>query len=67
MQVTVVNECAVFIRKVFHVPKAILLVPKIYSPISYHLQVINNDTGEEVPKFFNSVLPFRYTPNKVGV
>ncbi|XP_034157735.2 androglobin [Pangasianodon hypophthalmus] len=53
-------------REVFHVPKAILLVPKIYSPFRCHLCVVNNDTGEEVPKFFNSVLPFTYTPNKAG-
>ncbi|XP_058249061.1 androglobin isoform X1 [Hemibagrus wyckioides] len=53
-------------REVFHVPKAILLVPKIYSPFPCRLHVINNDSGEEVPKFFNSVLPFTYTPNKAG-
>ncbi|XP_060770092.1 androglobin isoform X2 [Neoarius graeffei] len=53
-------------REVFHVPKAILLVPKIYSPFPCYLDVINNDTKEEIPKFFNSVLPFTYTPNKAG-
>lgn len=54
-------------REVFHVPKAILLVPKMYPSLRCHLHVINNDTGEEVPKFFNSVFPFTYTPNKVCV
>ncbi|GAA6089075.1 androglobin [Tachysurus ichikawai] len=53
-------------REVFHVPKAILLMPKIYSPFPCHLHVINNNTREEVPTFFNSVLPFTYTPNKAG-
>ncbi|XP_053543650.1 androglobin [Ictalurus punctatus] len=53
-------------REVFHVPKAILLVPKMYPSLRCHLHVINNDTGEEVPKFFNSVFPFTYTPNKAG-
>ncbi|XP_053371469.1 androglobin [Clarias gariepinus] len=53
-------------REVFYVQKAILLAPKIYSPLQCHLHVINNDTGEEVPKFFNSVLPFTYTPNRAG-
>lgn len=59
--------CLFVYREVFHVPKAMLLVPKIYSPFPCRLHVINNDSGEEVPKFFNSVLPFTYTPNEVCV
>ncbi|KAI5094326.1 androglobin isoform X1, partial [Silurus meridionalis] len=53
-------------REVFHVPKAVLLVPKIFSTFRSHLHVIDNDTGKEVPEFLNSVLPFTYTPNKAG-
>ncbi|KAK1805490.1 hypothetical protein P4O66_019790, partial [Electrophorus voltai] len=54
-------------REVFHVPKAMLLVPKIYSPIpACILHVINNDTGEEVPRVFHRVEPYVYTQNKAG-
>lgn len=53
-------------REVFHVPKSMLLVPKIYSPLPiYRLHVINNDTGEEIPQIFRSIEPYVYTPNKV--
>ncbi|TSL47640.1 Androglobin [Bagarius yarrelli] len=53
-------------REVFYIPKAMLLVPRICSPFLCQLHVTNNDTWEEVPKFFNSVPPFTYTPNKAG-
>ncbi|KAK3506956.1 hypothetical protein QTP70_033148, partial [Hemibagrus guttatus] len=60
------SSLVLLFREVFHIPKAVLLVPKIYSPFPCRLHIINNDTGEEVPQFFNSVLPFTYTPNKAG-
>ncbi len=53
-------------REVFHVPQNILLVPKIFSPLPVCIvHVINNDTLEEIPKVFNRVEPYIYTPNKV--
>jgi len=53
-------------REVFHVHKNMLLVPKIFSPLPVCIvHVINNDTLEEIPRVFNRVEPYIYTPNKV--
>lgn len=51
-------------REVFIVPKEMLLVPIIFSPVSNCcLHVVNNDTGEEIERL--KVLPHVYKPNKV--
>ncbi|XP_076844165.1 androglobin [Brachyhypopomus gauderio] len=68
--VPVPETCApwtLLFREVFHVPKTMLLVPRIYSPLpACILHVINNDTGEETPRVFHSVQPHVYTQNKAG-
>lgn len=44
-----------------------LVVPKVYTLLStYVLHVVNNDTGEEIPRVFQKVAPHVYTKNKVG-
>ncbi|XP_028253697.1 androglobin [Parambassis ranga] len=54
-------------REVFLVPKEILLLPVVYSPISQCLlHVVNNDTGEEIERLLNRVGPHVYQPNKLG-
>uniref|UniRef100_UPI00398E3939 androglobin isoform X2 n=1 Tax=Pristiophorus japonicus TaxID=55135 RepID=UPI00398E3939 len=57
----------VVFREVFHMPEDMLIVPKIYSalPVSV-LHVINNDTGEEIPRVFQKVPPHVYAANKNG-
>ncbi|XP_036438197.1 androglobin [Colossoma macropomum] len=61
------NSWMLLFREVFHVPKAMLLVAKIYSPLpACILHVIDNDTGEELPRVFHRVEPYVYTPNKAG-
>uniref|UniRef100_A0A9J8BKH2 Androglobin n=1 Tax=Cyprinus carpio carpio TaxID=630221 RepID=A0A9J8BKH2_CYPCA len=63
----VANSWILIFREVFHVPKNMLLVPKIFSPLPVCIvHVINNDTLEEIPKVFNRVEPYIYTPNKDG-
>ncbi|XP_016391736.1 androglobin-like [Sinocyclocheilus rhinocerous] len=63
----VANSWILIFREVFHVPKNMLLVPKIFSPLPVCIvHVINNDTLEEIPKVFNRVEPYIYTPNKEG-
>ncbi|KAL1253800.1 hypothetical protein QQF64_016029, partial [Cirrhinus molitorella] len=63
----VANSWILIFREVFHVPKNMLLVPKIFSSLPVCIvHVINNDTLEEVPKVFNKVEPYIYTPNKGG-
>lgn len=53
-------------REIFLVPKEMLLVPKVYSPIpNCLLHVINNDTGEELDMVFNKLATHVYQPNKV--
>uniref|UniRef100_W5NGY4 Androglobin n=1 Tax=Lepisosteus oculatus TaxID=7918 RepID=W5NGY4_LEPOC len=57
----------VFRREVFFVPKDMLVVPKVYSSIpACVLHVIDNDTGEEVPKIFQKVVPHIYQKNQKG-
>ncbi|XP_007255726.3 androglobin isoform X1 [Astyanax mexicanus] len=61
------NSWMLIFREVFHVSKPLLLVPKMYSPLrNCLLHVINNETGEELPRVFNRVEPRIYTPNKAG-
>ncbi|XP_007547579.1 androglobin isoform X1 [Poecilia formosa] len=56
---------ALVFREVFIVPKEMLLVPIILSPISNCcLHVVNNDTGQEVEML--KVVPHVYKPNKLG-
>ena len=44
-----------------------LCVPKMYVPIhTCMLRVINNDTGEEIPRVFQKVAPVVYKKNKRG-
>ncbi|XP_050993813.1 androglobin [Labeo rohita] len=63
----VANSWILIFREVFHVPKNMLLVPKIFSPLPVCIvHVINNDTLEEIPRVFNRVEPYIYTPNKGG-
>lgn len=53
-------------RDVFHVTEEMLAVPKMYVGINTcMLQVINNDTGEEIPRVFQKVAPHVYKKNKV--
>ncbi|XP_051867185.1 androglobin [Pristis pectinata] len=57
----------VLFREVFHMPGDMLLVPKVYTALSASvLHVINNDTGEEIPRVFQKVAPHVYTKNKSG-
>ena len=45
-----------------------LCVPKLYVPLqTCMLRVVNNDTGEEVPRVFQKVAPYVYKRNKVRV
>ncbi|XP_056150126.1 androglobin [Lampris incognitus] len=61
------NSWVLVFREVFLVPKEMLVVPKVYSPVSSCLlSVIDNDTGEEQPRVFNKVVPHIYRPNKLG-
>ncbi|XP_056337396.1 androglobin [Danio aesculapii] len=61
------NSWILIFREVFRVPKNMLLVPKMFSPIPVCiLHVINNDTLEKIPRVFNNVEPYMYTPNKGG-
>ncbi|KAJ8270603.1 hypothetical protein GJAV_G00117010, partial [Gymnothorax javanicus] len=61
------NSWFLVFREVFHVPKDMLMVPKVYSPVpGCVLHVIDNDSGEEVPRVFQTVEPRTYKPNKEG-
>ncbi|XP_047429782.1 androglobin isoform X2 [Mugil cephalus] len=61
------NIWVLVFREVFLVPKEMLLVPKVYSPIpNCVLHVVNNDTGEEVNTIFSNIEPHVYQPNKLG-
>lgn len=54
-------------REVFLVPKEMLLVAKVYSPVSSCLlHVIDNNTGEELPRVFQRVEPHVYKHNQVS-
>ena len=57
-----------FSREVFHVSEEMLAVPKLYVPINTcMLRVINNDTGEEIPRVFQKVAPYVYKKNRVSL
>ncbi|XP_041351984.1 androglobin-like isoform X2 [Gigantopelta aegis] len=57
----------VVFREIFYVKDEMLAVPKLYVPISTCLlRVVNNDTGEEIPKVFQKVAPYVYKKNKKG-
>ncbi|XP_063079087.1 androglobin isoform X2 [Engraulis encrasicolus] len=57
---------ALIYREVFMVPKDTLLVAKVFSPVPSVLHVIDNDTGEQVPKVFRRVQPHVYKKNQNG-
>ena len=52
----------------FHVAEEMLCVPKLtFGPgPTCMLRVVNNDTGEEIPRVFQKVAPYVYKRNKVG-
>ncbi|XP_071801000.1 androglobin-like isoform X5 [Asterias amurensis] len=57
----------VVFREVFYVQEPMLVVPKLYVSIpTCMLRVIDNDTGEEIPRVFQRVAPFEYKRNKRG-
>ncbi|XP_067338872.1 androglobin isoform X2 [Channa argus] len=61
------NSWVLVFREVFHIPKEMLLLPKVYSPIPNNLlHIINNDTGEELEMIANKPADHVYKPNKLG-
>ncbi|KAL3881172.1 hypothetical protein ACJMK2_027629 [Sinanodonta woodiana] len=61
------NTWFVVFREVFYVSEEMLAVPKLYVPINTcMLRVINNDTGEEIPRVFQKVAPYVYKKNRKG-
>ncbi|KAK3803170.1 hypothetical protein RRG08_067346 [Elysia crispata] len=63
---TSMNWFIVF-RDIFHVKEEMLVVPRMYVPISTcMLRVIDNDTGQEIPRVFQKVAPYVYKRNKKG-
>ncbi|XP_018585781.2 androglobin isoform X3 [Scleropages formosus] len=61
------NTWFLIFREVLFVSNEMLLVPKVYSPIpACILHVIDNDTGEELPRVFERVEPHIYKPNQKG-
>ena len=53
-------------REIFYVTEEMLCVPKLHVPIpTCMLRVVNNDTGEEIPRVFQKVAPYVYKRNKV--
>ncbi|XP_077977911.1 androglobin-like isoform X2 [Glandiceps talaboti] len=61
------NTWFVVFRDVFYVQEPMLLVPKLYVSIpTCMLRVVDNDTGEEIPRVFQRVAPFEYKRNKRG-
>ncbi|KAG9347633.1 hypothetical protein JZ751_005204 [Albula glossodonta] len=61
------NSWFLVFREVFFVPKDMLVVPKVFSPVpACLLHVINNDTAEEVPRIFQKVEPHIYKQNQRG-
>ncbi|XP_049656519.1 androglobin [Accipiter gentilis] len=61
------NVWFVVFREIFHVPEAMLIVPKVYTTIpSCRLHVVDNDTLEETPYVFFKVAPRVYPKNKKG-
>ncbi|KAJ8026646.1 Androglobin [Holothuria leucospilota] len=61
------NTWFVVFRDVFHVHEPMLVVPKLYVSIpTCMLRVVNNDTGEEIPRVFQRVAPYEYQRNRNG-
>ncbi|XP_022081747.1 androglobin-like [Acanthaster planci] len=61
------NSWFVVFRDVFYVQEPMLVVPKLYVSIpTCMLRVIDNDTGEEIPRVFQRVAPYEYKHNKRG-
>ncbi|KAK2856208.1 hypothetical protein Q5P01_004943 [Channa striata] len=61
------NSWVLIFREVFHIPKEMLLLPKVYSPIPNNLlHIINNDTGEDLEMITNKPADRVYKPNKLG-
>jgi hypothetical protein len=61
------NSWFVIFREVFHMVEEMLCVPKLSCSLSNCLlTVINNDTGEQVPRICAKVVPHFYTKNKRG-
>ncbi|XP_041108296.1 androglobin isoform X2 [Polyodon spathula] len=61
------NSWFIVFREVFHVPEDMLVVPKVSCTLpACILHVVNNDTGEEVPRVFQKVEPRVYTKNING-
>ncbi|XP_025099309.1 androglobin-like isoform X4 [Pomacea canaliculata] len=54
-------------REIFFVKEEMLVVPKLYVPIpTCMLHVIDNDSGQELPRVFHKVAPYVYKRNKKG-
>ncbi|KAK3097303.1 hypothetical protein FSP39_008511 [Pinctada imbricata] len=61
------NTWFLVFREVFYVTEEMLAVPKLYVPVNTCLlRVVNNDTGEEIPRVFQKVAPYVYKKNKKG-
>ncbi|XP_071819104.1 androglobin-like isoform X13 [Apostichopus japonicus] len=61
------NTWFVVFRDVFYVQEPMLVVPKLYVSIpTCMLRVVNNDTGEEIPRVFQRVAPYEYKRNRYG-
>lgn len=57
-----------FCRDVLFVQEPMLVVPKLYCSIpTCMLRVVDNDTGEEVPRVFQRVAPYEYKKNRVRI
>ncbi|XP_061176714.1 androglobin-like isoform X2 [Saccostrea echinata] len=61
------NNWFLVFREIFYVSEEMLAVPKLYVPVSTCLlRVVNNDTGEEIPRVFQKVAPYVYKKNRKG-
>eukprot|EP00057_Strongylocentrotus_purpuratus_P006163 XP_011660637.1 PREDICTED: androglobin isoform X28 [Strongylocentrotus purpuratus] len=57
----------VVFRDVLFVQEPMLVVPKLYCSIpTCMLRVVDNDTGEEIPRVFQRVAPYEYKKNRRG-
>ncbi|XP_066556966.1 androglobin isoform X2 [Amia ocellicauda] len=61
------NSWFVVFREVFFVSQDMVVVAKVYSSIPVCiLHVVDNDTGEEIPRVFHKVEPYMYRKNQKG-
>ncbi|CAL8317091.1 unnamed protein product [Merluccius merluccius] len=61
------NSWVLVFREVFLVPRKMLVSAKVFSPVpGCQLHVIDNDTGEGLPRVLGKVAPHVYQPNKLG-